>query len=171
MTFPSKNLIGRTPQKNPAPVSAPVSNNAWRSGVILTFLVGCLLLVDQQLETVFDAAEILEIDVSSYQVTTAKASFLATYPNQTLQVLEIGMLLEMEYSPITKTVVAYRPFETTIVESPRETIFTYWPITALMTVVSIFLLTQWNSMHKRIELLMLNLILLVIVSVLYFISH
>lgn len=171
MAFSSRILLGRGSNKPQASAPPPLSSNAWRIGVVITALVGLILLIDQQLETVFDAAEITEIDKSTYRITTTLGTFLGEYPNDVSVVLQRGDLLEMEFSPITKTVVAYRPFETIMVESPRETIFSYWPITLIMTLVSLFLLFKWKTIHLKIELLMLNLILLVIVSILYFVSH
>jgi hypothetical protein len=170
MFFPARQIF-RVSGSSPNETKPPVSSNAWRIAVVITFLVSALLLIDQQLETVFDAAEIVSLDAQTYRVKTSKASFLAAFPASGAPELQRGELVVMELSPLTNTVVAYKQYEALLVESPRENIFTYWPITLLMALTSAFLITRWKNIGHHIELLMLNLILLVIVSILYFVSH
>lgn len=142
-----------------------------RSSVIITFLVGALLLVDQQLETQFVAAPIDHIDKSSNRVATEKGSFLAEFSTAGASAMVSGKLLVMEVSPITNTVVAYKHYDALLVDQPRETIFTYWPITLVMTLLSLFLIIRWVQIQSHFELMVVNLILLVVISILYFVSH
>ncbi len=150
---------------------SPLTPFTSRLAIIITFAVGTLLLIDQHLETIFDAASISEIDRSSRQVDTELGSFLAEFQHKGAPALVKGELLVLELSPITKTVVAYKPYEDLLVYEPRENIFSYWPITLAMTLLSLFLIIKWNHLQRQFELLMLNLILLVITTLLYFISH
>lgn len=147
------------------------SSSSWLIAVGVTFLVGLLLLVDQQLETNFEAAEVVDIDRSSGQVITDKGKFLTDIHLKTSKPLERGDLVVMERSPLTKTVVAYKEVDALLVESPREIIFSWWPLPLIMTLTSVFLILRWNHTIYRAELLTVNLILLVIISLLYFISH
>lgn len=142
-----------------------------RSSVIITFLVGALLLLDQQLETKFLAAPIDHVDKSTNRVVTEKGSFLAEFSSVSTTTLTSGKLLVMEVSPITNTVVAYKHYDALLVDQPRETIFTYWPITLAMTLLSLFLIIRWVQIKSHFELMLVNLILLVVVSILYFVSH
>ncbi len=139
--------------------------------VLISFLAGALLLVDQQLETEFVAAPIEDIDLSSRRVSTAKGGFLAEFEHLGGPKLETGELVVMERSRITRTVVAYRSYEALLVERPRENIFTYWPLTLALVITSLILVVGWNRIGIRIELLAVNLILLIVVSVFYFISR
>lgn len=142
-----------------------------RSSVIITFLVGALLLLDQQLETQFVAAPIDHVDKSSNRVVTEKGSFLAEFSSAGASDMITGKLLVMEVSPITNTVVAYKHYDALLVDQPRENIFTYWPITLAMTLLSLFLIIRWIHIQSHFELMVVNLILLVVISILYFVSH
>jgi len=150
---------------------SPLTPKTSRLAVIITFCVGALLLIDQQLETVFDASPIVEIDLASRQVKTEAGSFLAEHQHNGGPSIHKGELLVLELSPVTKTVVAYKPYEDLLVHEPRESIFSYWVITLAMTLLSLFLIIRWNHMNSHFELLVLNLILLVIITILYLISH
>lgn len=160
--------LGGKPEAHDGP---DFSSPKWLLAVGVTLLVGVLLLVDQQLETRFEAAEVIAIDRTSGQVITDKGKFLTDIHLTTSKPLDRGDLVVMERSPLTKTVVAYKEVDALLVEAPRENIFSYWPVPLIMTLVSIFLILRWNHTNHRMELLILNLILLVIISVLYFISH
>lgn len=164
---PTKPAPGSTGNSPKPIISAVVS----RISVIITFLVGAMLLVDQQLESQFVAAPIDHIDKSSNRVTTAKGSFLAEFRSFGGPELEAGELLVMEVSPITNTVVAYKQYDALLVEPPRENVFTYWPVIAAMTLLSLFLIIRWNHIQSHFELMVVNLILLVITSIMYFVSH
>ncbi len=155
-------------KKTPGSPLTPLTS---RLAVIITFCVGAVLLIDQQLETVFDASPIIEIDRASRQVTTEAGTFLAEHQHKGGPSMHKGELLVLEMSPITKTVVAYKPYEDLLVHEPRENIFSYWVITLAMALLSLFLIIRWNHMNHHFELLVLNLILLVIITILYLISH
>jgi len=142
-----------------------------RIAIIITFLVGALFLIDQQLETTFVAAQIEDLVEESNGIRTEKGSFLAEFPPLDGPRLVVGELVVMEVSPITNTVVAYKKHDALLVETPRENIFSYWPITLAMTLLSGFLIIRWNHIQSHFELLVINLILLAVISVLYFVSH
>lgn len=150
------------------PLLSPLTS---RLSVIITFAVGALLLIDQQLETTFVAAPVIAVDGESHQIVTEKGSFLAAYPDNIGPSLSQGDLVVMEVSPLTKTVVAYKKYNALLVDLPRESVFSYWPITALMSLLSLFLIIRWTKIERHFELLVLNLILLVIVTILYLVSH
>lgn len=149
----------------------PINPFTARFAALLTLLAGLLLLVDQQLETKFIASPVVHIDESSMQITTESVSFLPDFKNVTHPNMQEGHLLILEVSPITKTVVAYKEADELLVQIPREIIFNYWPLTLAMTLLSLFLLIRWNHLKSHTELLVLNLVLMLIVSILYVISH
>lgn len=138
---------------------------------LLTFLVGAVLLIDQQLETYFDAAPINSIDLESRKVSTDMGAFLAEFTSKGGPALVESELIVMEFSPITKTVVAYKPYTALLVDQPRECIFSYWPLILLMTVVSFVLVTAWNIISYRYELLTLNIILIFIILLLFIVTR
>lgn len=170
MIFPSRVVsppyakIGKTSKSPLTPFTA-------RIAVIITFLVGAMLLIDQQLKTEITASPIKEIDKTSHRVITEKATFLADFDHLGGPGMRAGELLVLELSPVTSTVVAYKQYEALLVHEPRENIFSYWPITTAMTLLSLFLIIRWNHLNSHFELLLVNLILLVIVTILYLISH
>ncbi len=171
MVLPTSHISPNLPGKSESVDGPDFSSRRWLVAVGVTFLVGLLLLVDQQLETNFDAAEVIGIDRTSGQVITGKGKFLTDIQLTTSKPLNRGDLVVMERSPLTNTVVAYREVDALLVESPRENIFSWWPLPLVMTLISVFLIFRWNHTNYRVELLTSNLILLVIISLLYFISH
>jgi len=171
MAFPTRHISPTLPGKLESADGPDFSSRRWLVAVGITFLVGLLLLVDQHLETTFEAAEVIGVDRTSGQIITDKGKFLTDIDLATSEPLDRGDLVVMERSPLTNTVVAYREVDALLVESPREIIFSWWPIPLIMTLISIFLIIRWNHTSYRAELLILNLILLVIISLLYFISH
>lgn len=170
MIFPSR-VVSPPYTKTGKASKSPLTPFTARTAVIITFLVGAMLLIDQQLKTEITASPVEHIDKSSRRVVTEKAAFLADFNHVDGTILSEGELLVLELSPITQTVVAYKQFEALLVNQPRENIFSYWPITTAMTLLSFFLLIRWNHLNGHFELLLVNLILLVIITILYLISH
>lgn len=142
-----------------------------RLGVLVTLLVAGLMLVDYFLDTKFVAAQILEVDSSSNHILTDKGAFLAEYTKLTNDLMEVGDVIVLEVSPLLKTVVAYQPQDSLFVYNPRDSIFDYWYMTLAISIISIYLLIAWEKTKYRFELLMLNLIMLAVLGLLYFVSH
>jgi hypothetical protein len=141
-----------------------------RIGVVVTLIVAGLMLVDYFLETKFIPAQVLEVDAPSNRILTDKAAFLAEYTKLSNDLMEVGDVIVLELSPISNTVVAYQPQDSLYVYNPRDSIFDYWFVAAGAFLISIYLLIRWNSTQYRFELLMVNLILLSILGLLYFVS-
>lgn len=142
-----------------------------RLGVAITLIVSGLMLVDYFMETIFIPAQILEVDSPSNRILTDKAAFLAEYNKLSNDIMEVGDVIVLEVSPLSKTVVAYQPQDSLYVYDPRDSIFDFWFIAAGAFLISAFLLIRWNHTNYRFELLMVNLILLSILGLLFFVSR
>lgn len=142
-----------------------------RFGVMVTLLVSTLMLVDYYMETIFIPAQILEVDSPSNRILTDKAAFLAEYNHLTNDIMEEGDVIVLEVSPLSKTVVAYQPQDSLYVYNPRDSIFDFWFLALGTCIVSLYLLLSWNFTKYRFELLMLNLIMLAVLGLMYFVSH
>jgi hypothetical protein len=142
-----------------------------RLGVAITLIVSGLMLVDYFMETIFIPAQILEVDSPSNRILTDKAAFLAEYNILSNDIMEVGDVIVLEVSPLSKTVVAYQPQDSLYVYDPRDSIFDFWFLALGVCLVSIYLLITWNTTKYRFELLMTNLIMLAVLGLLYFVSH
>lgn len=129
------------------------------------------MLVDYFMETIFIPAQILEVDSPSNRILTDKAAFLAEYNILSNDIMEVGDVIVLEVSPLSKTVVAYQPQDSLYVYDPRDSIFDFWFLALGVCLVSIYLLITWNTTKYRFELLMTNLIMLAVLGLLYFVSH
>lgn len=161
MFFPAKPKYNTREQKSTQGESFDFPTVPTLLAVFITGVVGLILLVDQQLKPQLTETHIVAFDKSTRQVKTEHTTFLA--PNY----VDVGEQLTLQVSPITKTVVAYKLSHRKIVEFPRENIFAYWPITAIMTSLSFVLLLFWNRLRYRTELLVINLITVVVVLLFY----
>jgi hypothetical protein len=141
-----------------------------RLGVVVTLLVAGLMLVDYFLETKFVPAQVLEVDAPSNRILTDQAAFLAEYTKLSNDLIEVGDVIVLEVSRISKTVVAYQPQGSLFVYNPRDSVFDFWFVAAGAFLISAYLLIRWNKTNYRFELLMVNLILLSILGLLFFVS-
>jgi len=82
-----------------------------------------------------------------------------------------GDVIVLEMSRISNTVVAYQPQGSLFVYVPRQSIFDFWYLALGVCAISIFLLIRWNKTEYRFELLMVNLIMLVVLGLLYFVTR
>lgn len=165
MFFPQKPVFDNRKQKSAQVEPFDFPTIPTMLAVFITGAVGLILLVDQQLKTQVIETHIVAFDKSSRQVKTEHNTFLA--PNY----LDPGEQLTLEVSPITQIVVSYKLSSRRVVEFPRESIFAYWPITAIMTILSFTLLFFWNRLRYRTELLVINLILVLVILLFYVTSH
>lgn len=165
MFFPKKPNFGGREQKtnhNKPPVIPAASTLL---AVFVAALAGIILLVDQQLETNYVPSKIVAYDSATRQVKTEHTTFLAG------TAVQVGVIMTLELSPITQTVVAYGPSQEGLVFLPRINIFYYWPITTIMTGLSLTLLLFWRRLRFRVELMVVNLILVIVVAIFYIITH
>jgi len=142
-----------------------------RLGVIITLLAGVLLMLDYTLETTFAAAKVLDIDRESNRINTEMGAFLAEFNSTLGPRLAEGDVIVLELSKISNTVVAYQPQDSLFVYVPRQSIFDFWYLALGVCIISIYLLVRWNQTEYRFELLMANLIMLVVLGLLYFVTR